>query len=502
MFYYNLTLILNESFIRCVTKVKWLHFYCDCLAEEFEYMKAKQNKYIDLNQFIYNKQGKISWEDCIGLTVEFFYNGKRHEIKILERINKDYFKIMLDDIVIEKAHTTKITGLMFDNLLYEPDYFYNVGDIINEKIEIIKQFQIQRKATKGKCKGYLCRCLVDGYEFAIEEFDLKNCHGCPVCVNRVIVKGVNDIGTTDPELVPLFVDENDAYCHSRSSGEKVFVKCPYCGTIKKMIISELTKCGYVTCDICSDGISYPNKFAHELFRQLSAQYIDYQSEYSPDWAGQLRYDNYVELLNNKRIIVEMDGGFHRIKRVDWRTKNDSYKDELAEEHNIQMIRVDCNYLKVGQRYNIVKTNLFKALDGIFNLSNVDWDKCNEMGISNKLIEVLEYYTNNPKLGLSEIARDCKISMPTLYEYLYIGEELGLCAYIRNDTNRTKNSKPIAMYDLQTNLIGVYKSGKQISELFPELNFNHRQIRKCATNNKPYKNYIFKFATYEEYQRAC
>ena len=469
-------------------------------------MKAKQNKYIDLNQFVCGKDGRISWKDCVGLTVEFFYNGNRHEINILERINKDYFKIMLDDIIIEKAHTTKITNLMFDNLLYEPDYFYNVGDIINEKLEVVEQIKIQRKTTKGngftKRKGYLCHCLIDSYNFEIEEFDLKNGCGCPVCSNHDIVKGINDIGTTDPELVPLFVNKDDAYCYSRSSDYKVEVMCPYCGAKKMMRIAELTKYGYVTCEKCSDGISYPNKFAHELFSQLSKQYVYYKSEYSPNWAGKLRYDNYIELLDGSKIIVEMDGGYHYAKNYNYLTKNDSYKDWLAEEHGIKMIRVNCNYLKVGHRYDMVKDNLYESLKDFFDLSNVDWDKCNEFGISNKLIEVLNYYTDNPKLGLYKIAQDCKISMPTLYEYLYIGEELGLCSYIRNDPNRIRNSKPIAMYDSQMNLVGVYKSSKQISELFPELDLKHRQIRNCATNNKTYKGYIFKFATYEEYQQFC
>lgn len=463
-------------------------------------MKAKQDKYIDLNQFVYNKQGKISWKDCVGLTVEFFYNDKRHEIKILERVKKDYLKIILDDTVIEKVHTTKITNLTFDKLLYEPNYYYNIGDIIDEKLEVLKQYHIQRKTTKTKV--YLCRCLNDGYEFTIAEFDLRNGHGCPVCANHIIVKGVNDIGTTDPELTKLFVDENDAYCHSRGSDARVEVICPYCGTKKIMRIAELSKYGYVTCERCSDGVSYPNKFAHELFRQLSKQYKDYQSEYRPIWAGKLRYDNYVELLDGNKIIVEMDGGYHYAKNYDYLTKNDSYKDELAKKHEIKIIRINCNYLKVGQRYDMVKTNLSEALKDIFDLSDVNWDKCNEIGISNKLIEVINYYKNNPKLALFEIARDCKISMPTLYEYLYTGEELGLCTYIRNDPNRIKNSKPIAMYDLQMNLIGIYKSGKQISELFTELDLKHRQIRNCANNNKTYKNYIFRFATYEEYQRYC
>lgn len=465
-------------------------------------MKAKQNKYIDLNQFPHNQQGKIMWNDCVGLTVEFYYNDKPHKIKILERINKDYFKIMLDNIVIEKAHTSKIRNLMFDDLLYEPNYFYEVGDRINGKLEILEQVQIPRKNSLAKRKGYLCRCLKDGYKFTIEEFSLRKGCGCPVCANQIIIKGINDIGTTNPNLIPLFVDEHDAYSHSVGSDDKVEVRCPYCETVKIMRIAELTKYGYVTCEKCSDGVSYPNKFAHELFKQLSKQYKTYQSEYSPIWAEKLRYDNYVEMLDERKIIVEMDGGYHYAKHYDYLTKNDILKNKLANENGITMIRINCNYLKVGQRYNMVKANLYEALKDIFDLSNINWDKCNEFGVSSKLIEVLNYYKENPKLGLPEIARDCKISMPTLYEYLYTGEELGLCTYVRADPNRIRNSKPIAMYDLNMNLIGIYKSGKQIAELFPELKFIHRQIRKSAANNKPYKNYIFKFATYEEYQQAC
>ena len=56
-----------------------------------------------------------------------------------ERINKDYFKIMLDHTVIEKAHTAKIIGLMFDNLLYEEKGFFLLKDILSNKYKAKKQ---------------------------------------------------------------------------------------------------------------------------------------------------------------------------------------------------------------------------------------------------------------------------------------------------------------------------------------------------------------------------
>lgn len=464
--------------------------------------KSKQDKYIDLNQFVH-KNDKISWADNIGAIVEFFYNGERHELEILENVKKDYFKIRVDDTILDKAHITKITKLMFDNMFYKPDYLYSVGDIVNELL-ILERCTKERNTSQGSgvvnAKSYKVKCIKDEYEFISDEYNLRCGHGCPVCSNTIVVKGINDVATTDPDLTVLFADIEDAYKYSRSSETRVKVACPYCGHIKNMRVAELSKYGYVTCDKCSDGISYPNKFAHELFNQLENQYLYYEYEYSPDWAGEFRYDNYIKLKDGEEIIVEMDGGYHYVKSNKVICVNDTEKNRLCAEHGIEMIRIDCNYAKTHERYQYVKSNAIDSLSSYFDLTNVDWDKCNEIGISNYLFEVVEYYRNNPKLGLDDIAKHFKISMGTMYSYLHIGEELGLCTYVRADSNRIKNSKPVSIMDLDGNLIGIYKSAKVIEELFPEKGFKHRSIRKYATNGRPYKGYMFKFVSFEEYQK--
>lgn len=172
---------------------------------------------------------------------------------------------------------------------------------------------------------------------------------------------------------------------------------------------------------------------------------------------------------------------------------------MCKSHGIEIVRVNCNYAKTHQRYDHVKDNVIKELSDYFDLSDVDWDKCNNIGLSNYLFQVIEYYNNNPKLCLSDIAKHFGICMGTMYSYLYMGEDLGLCVYVRADSNRTRNSKPVAMYELNGDLIGIFKSAKVIKETFPEKDFKHRSIRKYASLNKPYKGYVFKFATYEEYQ---
>lgn len=465
-------------------------------------MRANQTKYIDLNQFPKNASGKISWIDCIGVTVEFIYNDIVHHVTIIDIVKKDYVLAKIDNMEPKTMHISKITHLTMSDLFYVPNYYYNVGDIVNN-LEILEQLYYDQsisndKQKRAKEKRYKCKCMNDGYVFIIRESDLKQSHGCPVCSNTKVIKGINDIATTDPELVKFFVNKEDAYNYSRCSSAEISVICPYCKSTKTIRVADMSKKQDISCQKCSDGISYPNKFAHELFSQLSNQYLEYEYEYSPDWANKYRYDNYMKLLNGQEIIVEMDGGFHNHKDSLYATKTDNIKNELSKQHNIKVIRINCDYDKTGNRFLFIKENTIKKLSLYFDLSCVDWDKCNQSAISSKIINVLEFYKNNPKWNLADIAKKFCISKQTLYEYLHTGEELGLCDYIRNDRSRIKNSKPVAMYNEFGELIGIYKSAKVIEETFPELNLLHRGIRDSIHKNKKYKNYIFSFVTYEEY----
>lgn len=467
-------------------------------------MKAKQDKYIDLNQFVH-KNGKISWDDNIGKIVEFFYNGERHELEILERVDKEHFKIKVDGIIIDKAFKQKITKLMFSKMFYKPDYLYNIGNVVNNLV-ILEQCRMKRKSDKGvgfvSVKAYKVRCLDDGYEFISDEYNLNNGHGCPVCAKRSTIVGYNDVATLHPELANLFADPSIMHEHCCSSKERAEVICPYCGTHKRMIISEVVKLGYVTCDNCSDNISYPNKFAHELFRQLSNQYEHYECEYSPEWADNYSYDNYIKFANGFELIVEMDGSFHYMKRygdtdVDV-INNDIEKDRLCSQHNIKIIRVNCDYNHVRNRFSYIKDNIIKELSDYFDLSDVDWDKCDVSAMSTIMPEVVDFYNNNPKFGLQDIANHFGICKDVVYRYLHAGEKLDMCTYVRSDPKRKKDSRPVAMYDMSGNIIGIFKSTKAVENAFPECNLNHKSMWTYCREEKPYKGYIFKYTTYEEY----
>ena len=407
-------------------------------------MTQNINKHIDLNQFIKNKNGSISWKDSVGIPVEFTYYGEKHVIVVLdsdEDAKRDYVKVKIDDMSPQYVLTRNIRNLDFDKLFNVRKYSYNIGDVVNG-IEIIEQCVLKRTdktSTRGfvYVKSYKCRCLQDNYECVIAEDELKRGRGCPVCSGRCVVVGINDIGTTNPEVVKYLLNKEDANLYSKGSHKHVYVKCPICGNIKKIIIESLVKnCG-ISCEICSDGISYPNKFAHELFRQLSGQYKKYIAEYSPHWANRYIFDNYIELHDGKKIVVEMDGGLHFRNSNNFGVTKDSEKDRLANENGVFVIRVNCDYIRVVNRYFHIKNNIAKDLGGIFDLSNIDWDACDLAGISNKMIDIITYYNNNPKLSLMEIANIFFVSDATVRNYLRAGEKIGLCEYIRFDYNRRK-----------------------------------------------------------------
>ena len=57
--------------------------------------------------------------------------------------------------------------------------------------------------------------------------------GCNCCSGKKVVKGINDIATTDPWMIPYFKNEEDVYTHSSCSGKVADVICPICNKEKK-----------------------------------------------------------------------------------------------------------------------------------------------------------------------------------------------------------------------------------------------------------------------------
>ena len=346
-----------------------------------------------------------------------------------------------------------------------------------------------------------CRCLIDNYEWDTKPLNLLRNHGCPLCDNKVVVKGINDFNTCHPELQMYLLNLDDGYNFTSCSHKKIMCKCPDCGYEKPVIIKNLVYQGF-TCDRCTDGISYPNKFIRELLRQLKGN--DYISEFHPIWSNNYRYDCYF-IENNQQYIVEMDGAFHYIDKK-WATvplktqqEIDLIKDKLATQHNITMIRIDSR--KSNQ--NFLKEQITQSkLSTIFNLDNIDWDLCNKKALSNTIKEVALYYENN-KYSMSDydMAKYFGIYIQTFRNYIKEGLKYGWCSKTKYDDMMIKakfhnhpKSKPVQVFRNEL-LIGEYPS---VNNCANDLSVKYKdklygsKIIKCIEGNREYHGFFFKY----------
>lgn len=297
-------------------------------------------------------------------------------------------------------------------------------ELVNPNIEIIGRY------VTGKTK-VKCRCKIDGYEWDGYPSNLLRGNGCAVCSNKAVMDGVNDIPTTAPWMIPYFQGGyNEAKLYTCQSHHKIIPICPDCGRIKdkSVIIKNIYKAHSIGC-ICSDGVSYPNKFAYAFLQQLPI--LSLKSEFSPDWLKPKKYDFYFE-YNNKKYILEMDGGighgnrkFKSLEKDVDGFQNDIKKDVLAKEHNIEVIRIDC--LQSEKEY--IKNNILmnQILINIINDSVIDWNYCDLYAHKNTIKEVCEYW-NNGEYTTKELGEKFNRARHTIKEYLKRGSKLGFCKY--------------------------------------------------------------------------
>lgn len=352
-----------------------------------------------------------------------------------------------------------------------------------------------------------------GHEFEMTWSNFQKGQRCSVCSGREITSETC-IATTDPWMVKFFKNKEDAYTHRSRSGAKIPVVCPYCGREKEMMISNIYKRKDIAC-ICGDGISYSEKFIISILDQLKIKYI---REYSPKWSIDKKYDFYLE---NYNCIIECHGGQHYnnhgFNTCGGRTlkeeqDNDKYKKELALENNIDnYIILNCSKSDIEYIKNsVLNSNLSKIVD----LSNINWLKCEEFALSNKVKEVCDYWKehneiNNEELTTTDVGKVFNLSTSVIYKYINKGVKLGWCSYNNKEERKKVSSKcgkifskPVEIFKDEESL-GVFSSTrdleKQSEELFGVKLHNQNIGAVCRGKQKTSKGYTFRYISKEEYE---
>lgn len=258
-------------------------------------------------------------------------------------------------------------------------------------------------------------------------------YGCAECVRISLIRpiiGVDDLWSKRPDVASLLANPDDGYLYKENSHQSVMFNCPICGKQKLYEIACVSAHGF-SCDDCSDGISYPNKFMRSLFRQLQ---VDFVPEFNEEWLGKYKYDFYFE-LNNKKYCVEADGGLGHgygvhsksTKTLDELKQIDDYKDKLAIQHNINIIRIDCNY-KNNERCSYIFNSITNSiLSNLFDLSIVDILECDRYATTSLFKEVCDLW-NNGMCNIYDIANVVHLHPTSITSYLKRGAMLQMTNY--------------------------------------------------------------------------
>lgn len=421
-------------------------------------------KKIFLENLPRKSNNRIDWKQCEGCNVKCIINNIEHWIKIINYISckeskNNKLKIMFnnEELIVDIIN--------FKNCCFKNSSDSSMAKICNFKINIGKEYKDDKRdlvitdRTKIKYKNgqwlkyYKYKCNICGFNssdhYSIKdkkikeelwtlEVSLLSGKGCSCCSNQIVVEGINDIPTTVPWMIPYFQGGYDeAKLYTKSSGQKIYPVCPDCGRVKKKTkkISEIYETHSIGCS-CGDGQSYPNKFAFNMLEQLQ---LDFIPEYSPKWIGRKLYDFYFK-SNSKEYILEMDGGFHYIdNKMNGQTKEESkaiddYKDKLAKEHGIEVIRIDCS----DSSLEYIKQNILNSrLNELFDLSKISWNIIDKFALSNRVKEVCNLW-NYGIYDIIKIAELAKLSNLTVIKYLKKGKQHCWCDY--NHTKPIKNNR--------------------------------------------------------------
>ena len=278
------------------------------------------------------------------------------------------------------------------------------------------------------------RCSV-GHIFKSTPHDIFDGNGCPYCSGRKALKGFNDLCTTHPLVSESLENKEDGYNVTFGSHKVLNWICPNCNNVIKSSVNNVTTFG-LSCSACSDGISYAEKFVASLLSQLN---IDFKREKTFDWSNKKRFDFYIE---SKDMIIETHGIQHYKENIfSTRTlqeeqENDKYKKSLALENKIKSyIELDC---RESNKEYIKSSILDSELSSIFDLSKIDWEKCDYCTIDNIGVQVAQLW--NEGNSAKFISNKLNIGVGSVSKYLSKMNDLGLCNYNKQRSHIKSNIK--------------------------------------------------------------
>lgn len=497
----------------------------------------------DFSQLIKrNSKGHIDWEKSVGKIIRFKSLHKNGELQILDTTRyKTNTKILVKYENNKKwIFTSELKPKNYCEFLDVCDdtssmkrikvYKYNIGEnIVSDKYDfnVLDRFVETKKISRKNLDGtnrvnnsykYLLKCNRCGYDKLIRK-EHEVCRVCPVCCSspQIVVQGINDIPTTNPELIKFFPDGyKQASQYTKASNKKINPRCPDCGKVskKKYQINQIQRMNNIPCECNGVGSSYWERYVFELLNQLSLNFnhgarFDWCKFYNP-YKNKYTYGIYDFVITDCKIIIETDGSFHRENNqmsnqtVEESIFLDEIKDKLAYENGYCVIRLSCDGDGWGKHSSeIIKREILKSILPFklnFDAKDIDWIQCDLYASSNSIVEACELYKRGEK-DLKKIGQLIGMSESTVLNYLYKGTKLGLCNYDSKAYRSEKylewaktRRKKITVYDSIMNKVGVFNDREELEEKSEEIfgvKFLYGGVTKSCCTGKMYKKHYFK-----------
>ena len=200
-----------------------------------------------------------------------------------------------------------------------------------EKNEKIGLFPDKLTPYSNKKAWWICSNCE--YEWSVSISNRSEGASCPVCANRVIVSGINDLCTTHPNLAAEWdYEENGNLLPQNVSygmGKKVAWKCPLGHKYKATILHRSSG---TNCPICNSGRQ--TSFVEQaLLYYVKKIYPNTKNRYKEIFDNGMELDIYIPEI---RYAIEYDGSYWH-KQAGYTREQKKY--EICKSKGIKLIRI-------------------------------------------------------------------------------------------------------------------------------------------------------------------
>lgn len=178
--------------------------------------------------------------------------------------------------------------------------------------ELLKDFDYEKNApltpndfTPSTSSYVFWKCHVCGHEWKAKVNNRDNGRGCPLCSNKIVVKGKNDLATTNPDLAKEWhkIKNGDLKPTdvTRGTGKKVWWFCPRGHEYQATVLHRTN--GGTGCPICISAMQ--TSFAEQaVFYYIHKVFPDAINRYKAPFLERMELDIYIPSIH---IAIEYDG---------------------------------------------------------------------------------------------------------------------------------------------------------------------------------------------------